>query len=93
MSREVDHGFSWLNFTDLQKSIAAGESQTLELKNCTAEKKCTCRYIPLNVLTRVIFLCKKLRFKVKDTSLSGNKFINLHVIYYRYSLAHRDVVI
>ncbi len=43
MSREADHGFAWLNFTDLQKSIAAGESQTLELKKSTAEKERACR--------------------------------------------------
>ena len=32
-----------LNFTELQKSIAAGESQTLELKKSTAEKERACR--------------------------------------------------
>ena len=32
-----------LNFTELQKSIEAGESQTLELKKSTAEKERACR--------------------------------------------------
>ena len=32
-----------MNFTELQKSIAAGESQTLELKKSTAEKERACR--------------------------------------------------
>ena len=32
-----------MNFTELQKSIAAGESVTLELKKSTAEKERACR--------------------------------------------------
>ncbi|TLU81951.1 MAG: ATP-binding protein [Chlorobium sp.] len=32
-----------MNFNELQKSIAAGESQTLELKKSTAEKERACR--------------------------------------------------